>query len=590
MKKTFVTSQKKTILKYLLAVLTILILVSTIYLLKSSRNEPENKAIHTKAEIRGLFVKGDKHYDKLLFNQAYYYYNKAQSLCDTNTQYIDFVYAVNCMADIEQIQGDYIACELLLMKTLPYLPKIKKPRFTVNVYESFAANYYYKYDYNNALLYLTKALHLKISSYRKIIILNSICQIYVRQKKFKLAESILIPLSKIKYIYKNNPVINDAEYSRILDDLGICYQAQRKPEALDCYKKSVTLKLRIKDDFGLLYNYMHIAEYYQESNHALAVSYAKKSLALAIRFNDAVNRLQSLKILSKTSHGNELKKYSSNFIKLADSIENSRQKSKNQFINIKYNFQNDKDENFQLKAQKAKKELQLERQKRRNIISYIAIVLILAAITFIYFRLTSKGKKQRNEAIYKSEIRISKKLHDELANDVYQTMVFAKNKELEVGENKEQLLNNLQNLYSQARNISKENSKIVTDENYTTALKEMISEFKTQNIHLLINGMETLLWNEIDKNKKITIYRILQELLVNMKKHSHATLVGITFKKTEKNILITYTDNGKGADIENLTLRNGLYNVENRILAIKGIIDIDSAPDKGFKVFFKIPL
>jgi signal transduction histidine kinase len=67
-------------------------------------------------------------------------------------------------------------------------------------------------------------------------------------------------------------------------------------------------------------------------------------------------------------------------------------------------------------------------------------------------------------------------------------------------------------------------------------------------------------------------------------------LVGITFKKTYNSVVITYTDNGKGIDLNTITFKNGLHNVENRILAIKGIIDIDSAPDKGFKVFIKFPI
>jgi signal transduction histidine kinase len=39
-----------------------------------------------------------------------------------------------------------------------------------------------------------------------------------------------------------------------------------------------------------------------------------------------------------------------------------------------------------------------------------------------------------------------------------------------------------------------------------------------------------------------------------------------------KIIYIEYTDNGKGATIEKLNSKNGLQNVENRILAIKGTI------------------
>ena len=77
----------------------------------------------------------------------------------------------------------------------------------------------------------------------------------------------------------------------------------------------------------------------------------------------------------------------------------------------------------------------------------------------------------------------------------------------------------------------------------------MISGFNTPNTNIILNDLDTISWNNIDRNKKITVYRVLQELLVNMKKHSNATLVGINFKETDKNIIINYTDNGKGADL-----------------------------------------
>ncbi|KQX02319.1 ATP-binding protein [Flavobacterium sp. Root420] len=64
----------------------------------------------------------------------------------------------------------------------------------------------------------------------------------------------------------------------------------------------------------------------------------------------------------------------------------------------------------------------------------------------------------------------------------------------------------------------------------------------------------------------------------------------INFKKTDKSVIINYTDNGKGIDVHNIIFKNGLHNVESRILSIKGEIDIDTAPEKGFKVFIKFPL
>jgi signal transduction histidine kinase len=60
-----------------------------------------------------------------------------------------------------------------------------------------------------------------------------------------------------------------------------------------------------------------------------------------------------------------------------------------------------------------------------------------------------------------------------------------------------------------------------------------------------------------DDIKKITVYRILQELLINMK-HSESSLVILSFKSYENNIYVEYTDNGKGATIEKLNSKNGL--------------------------------
>jgi hypothetical protein len=91
--------------------------------------------------------------------------------------------------------------------------------------------------------------------------------------------------------------------------------------------------------------------------------------------------------------------------------------------------------------------LQLERQKNRIIISYVIIAFVLGLLLFLYFHLTSKGKKEKNDAIFNSEIRISTKLHNKITNDVYQTIAIAETKNLEKEDNKEKLLNNLDTIY-----------------------------------------------------------------------------------------------------------------------------------------------
>ena len=590
MKKLYIFFQRKRVLKNLLAILILFLIVGVFYLLKPLKNEKLTNRKSNKTEIRKILAKADFFFDNYIEDSSYYYYNKAQSLCNTKVDYIDYVYAITCMASIESEQGDFIASELLLTKTLPYLKKIKKPRFAANIYGHFADNYYYTYDYNNSLFYQRKALHLKTSTYRKIVVLNGMCLNFIKQKEYKLSEKILLSLLKIKPEYTEVKEINATEYARILDNLGICYIEQGKPESLGYFQKSLAINLELKNYNQLTYNYKHLSEYYQKTDPTIAKYYGEKAYNLATKLKNTKNKIQSLDLIIRSSEGNDLKKYTQIFIALVDSANEAKLKAKNQFARIKYDSKQDRFENLQLKSQKAQNELLLERQKKRNLVSYIIILCTTGLSLLLYFYLILKGRKEKNNEILKSEMRISKKLHDELANDVYETLSFAQRKDLEHRGNKEHFINNLDILYSKTRKISKENSSIATNEFYQIALKEMISEFQTPDVNILLNGLDTVFWNQIDKNKKITLYRVLQELFLNMKKHSNATLVSTIFKVNENNLTVTYTDNGIGISNNALIFKNGLQNVESRIKTINGTITFDNNSEKGFKLSFSFAL
>jgi len=80
----------------------------------------------------------------------------------------------------------------------------------------------------------------------------------------------------------------------------------------------------------------------------------------------------------------------------------------------------------------------------------------------------------------------------------------------------------------------------------------------------------------------------LQELMVNMRKHSSCSLVVIGFETYQKGIEINYSDNGIGCS-ELLKLKKGLQNAENRILSINGTITFETEKNKGFKAKVRIP-
>jgi hypothetical protein len=90
---------------------------------------------------------------------------------------------------------------------------------------------------------------------------------------------------------------------------------------------------------------------------------------------------------------------------------------------------------------------------------------------FIYYYLRSQKQREKLKPPTIQSAN-SKKLHDELANDVYQTMAFG-NAGLIILITKKHY-STTDTIYSQTRNISKENSTIAMGPDYIPNLKEMI--------------------------------------------------------------------------------------------------------------------
>jgi signal transduction histidine kinase len=543
------------------------------------------KQTNNKVEVEKLIVVANQFYNTKNFDSAFVFYNKIKHICNPITDSENYVSTINRMAEIQQSHGDYIGSQNTITEAIPYLNYVKNPKHRWNLYTTTGLNYIDTYDYNHALIYFNKALLLNVTETRNQLAKNHIAQVYLLQKKYYEAIQIFHLLVSNSSVKKN-----PKDYAKTLDNIGYCYDKIDDSNALHYLEKALKIRIEINDQAGIGTSYFHLAQFYSEDNPTLAKKFMLLSYEKFTSIKKPDNRLSSLEYLIKNSSDKDLKKYSIIYADLVDSLSVMKQKAKNQFARIKYDSKRDKDENLKLKTYKAENQLQLEKQKNRNIISYIIIALSLCLILVLYFYLTSRGNREKIEASYKSETRISKKLHDELANDIYHTMAFAENRNLALAENKNQLMVNLDAIYSRTRDISKENNPIITNENYVHYLKEMISGFNTPNISLILKGVDSIFWCEISKNKKLTVYRVIQELLVNMKKHSNATLVGITFEIIGKEIHINYTDNGKGMNISTVTFKNGLHNVENRILNLKGNIHIESAPDKGFKIFLKLPV
>jgi nitrate/nitrite-specific signal transduction histidine kinase len=471
------------------------------------------------------------------------------------------------------------------MEAMPILETTTNPNCKWNIYTILGINYLNTFDYENALYYYKKASTLKTDEARQNHAKNNLAVLYNEKEDYQKAIDILLPLT-----LKEEVINNTETFSRIIDNLGYSYFKTENPKALGYLNQSVKIRERNKDDWGLNSSYFHLHFFYANSNPILAMYFVKQAYEKATLLNIVDDRLHSLELLIKNSSGEPLKTYSLNYVHINDSITKVRQIAKNQFAKMKYDSKKGKEEILNLKSQKAENALELQLQKNTTLNLYFIVGLLLTVTGFIYFYLIEKSKREKIITSYDTEVRIAKKLHDELANDVYQTLAFTETQDLSTSYNREMLLDKLDTIYSRTRNISKENSTIPMGPEFISNLKEMISGFNTNSVNILIYEIDTINWLVMSEIKKITIYRILQELLINMKKHSKSTLVVLSFKIYENNLYVEYTDNGTGVAIEKLNSKNGLHNVENRILAIKGTITFDSKSSKGFKSSIIFPI
>jgi signal transduction histidine kinase len=118
-----------------------------------------------------------------------------------------------------------------------------------------------------------------------------------------------------------------------------------------------------------------------------------------------------------------------------------------------------------------------------------------------------------------------------------------------------------------------------------------IQEHSSLHIRLDIHGEEC----DLDDAMKITIFRIIQESLNNIIKHSQATHVNIHVHYEDKQVRISVLDNGIGFDHNLIQQRRasrpslGLAGMEERAALLGGTVHVQSRPGYGTEIDAIIP-
>jgi signal transduction histidine kinase len=94
---------------------------------------------------------------------------------------------------------------------------------------------------------------------------------------------------------------------------------------------------------------------------------------------------------------------------------------------------------------------------------------------------------------------------------------------------------------------------------------------------------------KIDKTMELTLYRIAQEQLNNIRKYAKAEKATITLKTDDKNIYFSIADDGAGFDMTQKVHGIGLKNISSRVNFYSGSMNIISAPGEGCILSVTIP-
>ena len=98
----------------------------------------------------------------------------------------------------------------------------------------------------------------------------------------------------------------------------------------------------------------------------------------------------------------------------------------------------------------------------------------------------------------------------------------------------------------------------------------------------------------LSNHAQLNIYRIVQEALTNVARHSQATRVQIIFKKDQADLLITIRDNGRGfsqSECQASRSRHlGIESMRERAVILGGELQVVSEPQHGLTVLVRVPL
>ena len=186
--------------------------------------------------------------------------------------------------------------------------------------------------------------------------------------------------------------------------------------------------------------------------------------------------------------------------------------------------------------------------------------------------------------------RFSRNLHDGIGQNLYSHLITINRL---ISEIDHPLLDQMQKeatqLIEEIREIAWElRPSVLDDLGLVPAIRSFLSRFSDHyNIDVYFDCM---LNRRLGITIELTIYRIIQEALTNVRKYAEVSDARITVREMDDVVRVMIEDMGRGFDLEKQSHGVGLFSMDERARSVGGELSIVASPGKGTKVILEIPI
>lgn len=466
-------------------------------------------------------------------------------------------------------------------------------------------------DYKKAGFYYDRCFeniegkYVKVDYYQRMGDLNLVKEDYLTAQKFYFKELGVLPSKDI------------FAYPLSLQLIGYTYLKLGQPDVALKYL-SESLKIQKEKNF---YEYVPDTYYYlalvekRKGNLTQEKDYLQKAEQ---SFKEQDNffglkkcYLAQSNFFSRINNYLKEEEYLEKYESLAKKLYNKEKAAIMLDVEAKYKLKDSEDE-LLLKEQILKKE-----SKLRKVYQFAGVLILILSLVIILFylnrikierklfknsmllqdeKLRAVYEKQKIELI-KTEIKskgeerlkLSKNLHDGIASDLAALKIILTSSDEVKKEDVHLVVSRIDRIYEDIRSMSHDLvPNYISEIKFSQLVQQLCDTPKQQNINtkLILHKSEEI--NQYNESILFNIYRILQESITNVIKHSNATELIISLIPHENILNVSVEDNGKGIEKEKKS-GIGLKNIKDRVERLNGDFSVEYGAN-GFSTLISIPI